>query len=477
MASDDLLHGAMQENVLTLLCVSDQHCQLIRNAVPSHLFSTFLYRDIVDRVYDYVDRFKKAPGEHLPDLCEDLLTSKEKGENTKVILMAIRDLSDGLNEEYVLSQLQHFTRQQQLKLGIMQGAEAIQAGKLDEAEAIIEKSMRGRLAMFDPGLGLEGALKKLKEGKDDTQRLVVGIPELDKYGFGPGKKELHMLMAPPKRGKTWWLVHLAKYALLQHWRVLYITLEVSEEIIGRRVLQSLFSMTLRETKELYSTVFEVDSLGRLTGFGKQVLERPAITSPETLKSLGKKIAGFRQKKNLVIKSFPTASLTMAGLRAYLDALETMHHFSPDLILVDYADLMRVDPNNYRISLGTVYKELRGLAVERNLAIATASQTNREGSTAKLINDTHTAEAYSKIADVDAAISYNQTRDERDLKTARLYVMAGRNDRDRYSVLLSQNYEIGQFAMQSRMLDYDYWNLIQENRNSNGLVEEEGEGGE
>lgn len=470
MDHDEQLHGALQENVLTLVCTSDQHCQLVRNAVPSSLFSTFLYRDIVDRVYDYVDRFKKAPGNHLPDLCEDLLKTREKGENTRLILGAIRDLSEGLNEEYVISQLQTFTRQQQLKLGIMQGAEAIQAGDLEKAEAIIEKSMRGRLSMFEPGLSLDETLKHLKEGKEDTPRILTGIPELDRYGFGPGRKELHLMLAPPKRGKTWWLVHLVKHALLQRWKVLYLTLEVSEEIIGRRILQSLFSMTLRETKDLSNSVFELDKLGRLTGIGREKLERPAITDPKAMKDLAKKLSGFRQRKNLVIKSFPTASLTVPGFKAYLDALEATQRFTPDIVLLDYADLMRVDTNNYRISLGTLYKELRGIAVERNMALATASQANREGSTAKLIGDTHVAEDYSKIAICDAAISYNQTRDERDLKTARLYVLAGRNDRDRYSVLVSQNYDIGQFVMQSRMLDFDYWNIVQDARN--GMVEEE-----
>lgn len=465
MAYEDQLSGALQENVLTLVCTSDKHCQLVRNAVPSKLFSTYLYRDIVDRVYDYIDQFKAAPKDHLPDLCEDLLESKEKGENTRALLEAVRDLSEGLNTDYVLSQLERFNRQQTLKLGIIQASEFIQAGNLDQAESIMEQSMRSRLSMFDAGMDLDQALKKIREPKGDNERLLTNIPELDRYGFGPTKKELHLMLAPPKRGKTWWLVHLAKQAMLQRWKALYITLEVSEEIIGRRALQSLFSLTYRETDSLWQSGFETDSIGRLIGFDKEVLKRPAMSDPKAIKELAKKLSGFRQKRNLIIKSFPTGSLTINALRAYLDALESMKRFTPDIILLDYADLMRVDAANYRISLGNLYKELRGLAVERNVAISTASQANREGSTAKVIGDTHVAEDYSKIAICDAAYSYNQTRDERDLKLARLYVLAGRNDKDRYSVLLSQNYDVGQFAVQSRMLDYDYWNLLQGAQNA------------
>jgi replicative DNA helicase len=471
MAShQDALTGALQENVLTLVCYSDENCQLVRHAVPSSLFSTFLYRDVVDRVYDYIDKFKKAPGDHLPDILEDLLESKKEGPNVEALVFSIKQLSENLNTKYVVTQLEHFTRQQSLKLGIVEAADAIQAGDLDRAENIIDKSRKARLSMFDPGSTLSDIMGKLKNPKDENQRILINIPELDRYGYGPGRGELSLFLAPPKRGKTWWLIHLAKYALMQKWRVLYITLEVSDEIIGKRTLQSLFSVTQKTIKDFPVSHFKTDSLGRLTDINIGQMERPSLAEVKDLKAVEKKLEKMRLKDNMIIKAFPTGTLTVNMLKAYLEALEASARFMPDLIVLDYADLMKVDADNYRITLGNLYKDLRGIAVERNLALATASQSNRQGATAKTIDGTHVAEDYSKIAICDSAISYNQTTDERHLKLARLYTLAGRNDADQFSVLVSQAYQVGQFALESRALDFDYWNIV--NQAQDGVVEEE-----
>jgi hypothetical protein len=86
---------------------------------------------------------------------------------------------------------------------------------------------------------------------------------------------------------------------------------------------------------------------------------------------------------------------------------------------------------------------------------------------------HAAEDYSKIAISDAVITYNQTLSEKALGIARLFVTAGRNDEDKFNVIIKQSYPIGQFCLESRMMDRDYWSILGV---SNGVVEEEeGEG--
>jgi len=173
---------------------------------------------------------------------------------------------------------------------------------------------------------------------------------------------------------------------------------------------------------------------------------------------------------LVIRQFPTGALTVRELKAYLDSLEMSQRIVPDLLLVDYADLMSVGTRDYRHELSTLYKDLRGLAVERNIAVATASQANRESSGKKFITGRGVAEDFSKIATADVVITYNRTEAEMRLGTARLYVDKGRNEEDKFSVLIAQNYKTGQFCLGStRMMDR-YWRALEQGVNDE--VEEE-----
>ncbi len=159
---------------------------------------------------------------------------------------------------------------------------------------------------------------------------------------------------------------------------------------------------------------------------------------------------------MVVKQFPTGSLTISGLQAYLDLLESTCDFVPDLLLVDYADLMYVDERDYRIGIGQLYKHLRGIAVERDFAIATASQANRGGVGAVHITERNVAEDFSKIATADTIITFNQTVEEKRLGLARLHVANSRDDGDNITVLITQNYTRGQFVIQSALMQPVYW---------------------
>lgn len=270
---------------------------------------------------------------------------------------------------------------------------------------------------------------------------------------------------------TWMLIWMAKQALIQRWKVLYLTLEVDARIIGRRTLQSIWSLTKKDSAEVVMPSFD-DNDGRLVGVSMTKYDKWAsLARPSDLKALGAKLRDFRPSENMVIKQFPTGQLTHSKLVAYLDALETYERFVPDMIVIDMPKLMNYDARNLRIELGAEFERLRGVGVERNMAVVAAHQVNREGSQAKVANFGDVAEDISIVGTCDQALWYNQTPAEKELKLARLWVGAGRNDVSGYTVLLSQAYEIGQFCIESRMLTYDYWNLLNKDRNGDSEKEE------
>ena len=173
--------------------------------------------------------------------------------------------------------------------------------------------------------------------------------------------------------------------------------------------------------------------------------------------------------DLIIKEFPTNSLTVDGLRAYLESLKLMQGFVPDIILVDYADLLHKSRENLRLELQGIYEELRRLAVEENVAVATATQANRQAESARHVSLEHLAEDYAKAAISDKIVTFSQTQQEYMLGLARLFVAKCRSERQNFSVVISQNYAIGQFILQAAEFQaMDYWALVDPPKQQGGL---------
>jgi hypothetical protein len=207
------------------------------------------------------------------------------------------------------------------------------------------------------------------------------------------------------------------------------------------------------------TRFQRDSLNRISGFDT-LKAKPALSmdDPHIRKKLERRIDRWstRLLDNIIIKEFPSGHLTVLQLRAYLDNLETSEKFVPDLLIVDYPDLLKLDKDNYRLDLDDAFKELRGLAVSRNIALAAVSQSHRSAAKAKQVGVENVAEAYSKIAHSDVVLTYTQTPAENKLGLARLHVAAGRNDKDKFTVVISQAYNTGQFVVDSSIMRGTYW---------------------
>lgn len=457
------ISGALQENLLTLLCFSAKSAALIRSAVEPSLFSSPLYRETVARVYDFLDRHKTTPGEHLPDLLEDILLRKDvEAEVAERLVVSILSMREKINEDYVLSQLGSFVRRQRLTGALIRASELVQEGDLERAEVELENGLRTRLQLFSPGTSLANGWEKAFTGEVRVDVVPTGVKELDAWELGAARGELHLFLGPPKRAKSWWLINVAKRALLARLRVCYVTLELSENQVIQRMLQSLFSIMRRKAKVEVSRLHS-DELGRFVRFERdEISGRTSFFDQGAKQEVERRMERLHVRDNFLVKRFPTRALTMPGLRAYLDALERAHNFIPDVLIVDYPDLMHVDPKYLRVELGAIFQDLRGIAVERNLIVPTVSQANRAGAEARLLMDTHAAEDWSKIFTADTVLTYSQTVAEKELGLARLFVSNTRvSERDRFVVLVSQSYQIGQFCLESALMTDGYWNCIKE----------------
>lgn len=460
--TDERMSGALQENVLTLLCFDDHHCKLIRAAVTPHIFESAVFREVAGHAIDFIDRYGVAIKDHLPDHIEHILRSddKRKADTYARLLDNLLQSKETVNAEYVMSSLHKFVRGQNWKSAIVQATEAAQDNRMDEVELIMSKALKNQVVSFSGGLSLSKPEDVLSiMDMPEEEGFDLGIPELDRRGIIPRRKEQLMFIAPRGRGKSWFITHCAKQALLQRWSVVIISLEMSEKRYAARMLQSFYSISRRESEVLVPR-FVLDKQGGLLDIAPERIHRITMQDSNIKEILTNKVKrDFRRRPPFRIKEFPTKQLSMQGLEAYLDNLERYENMTPDLILIDYPDLMKLNVNNLRLELGDVLAEIRGLGVRRNAATVVVSQGNREAETASLVTGAHAAEDISKIATPDTVFTYSQTTMEKKLSLARLFVEKARNEDSKMQILLSQAYGIGQFALDSVLLDAGYWDML------------------
>lgn len=465
MDQEQRLSGALQENILTLLCFDDHAAKLIRSTVTPKLFESAVFREVATQACDFLDQFGTAIKEHLPDTLEHILKGDDKRKATSYqrLLDNLYSSSTSVNSEYVLAQLNKFVRQQTLKSAIVKAVEAMEDGRVDEAEVEMQRGLNSQIVTFDSGLNFSDPAQVMGLTDDvEEEGFDLGIPELDSVGVIPRRKEMMMLIAPRGRGKSWFITHCAKMGLLQRWKTVVITLEMSEKRYGARFLQSFFSLSTRESEVTLARLVKGKDGGLQDVLHEQV-EAMVLRQPKTNEFLARRISRqFSRRPPLWIKQFPTKACTMPMLEAYLDGLERFHGFTPDLVIVDYPDLMSHDMKNKRLELGEIVEGLRGLAVKRNAAMVTVSQPNAEGERATTITGNMASEDISKLATVDVMLTLNQTLAEKKLGLARLWVDKARNNTDKFAVLITQSYNIGQFCMDSCRMSDSYWEYLSDN---------------
>ena len=249
--------------------------------------------------------------------------------------------------------------------------------------------------------------------------ITTGCKQLDDvlYRKGWGRKELSLIMAPAKGGKSMACIYFAKGACIHGHNVLYVTLEVATDIVSARLDACVTDTEMRE----------------LTNKSSEVKRR--VEGVKSLKNRGL----------LHIKEYPSGSLKVSNLRRYLESARNKG-VQYDLICVDYADLMapEVKSPNQIENFRQIYVDLRALAFEYNCAILTATQTNREGAKAKVAEMTHVAEDFNKIRTADIVISINTTKEERLKGEARLYFVASRNQESGITLKIKQDIPKMQF---------------------------------
>lgn len=453
---------------MTLLAFDDRHGKQVLGVLDLKYFDR-PYRDLAEKIIDFRGRYKKPPGvAHIDDLFDAMLErgNPDQRRQVKDLLGSMVQQHRTLNSEFVAGRVTEFIRRQTLKDGVIRAGERIGQGGAntdDEVAEILEKALKSRVETMHSGTFLDDADMALTFLDHPAESFRWGIPALDKRQLGPTRKEVLMYIAARKRGKTWAMTHLGKQGVVEGYKTCHISLEMSEAKIAQRYLQSMFAAAKRKDRNLI-TRLEMDDFGNIEKLVKDhQAPRYNFEDPDIRSKLYARIKQSGMKfGNLVIKDFPSGTLTIGRLNSYLDRLADQEGFIPDMIIIDYPRLMKIGkPEHLRIELGQLFVDIRGIAVERNAALICPHQGNRDATTAKEVDETNASEDISTVATSDTVITYSQTKAEKSLKLARLTVTNARNDEDGLCVLITQNYATGQFCLSSAMVTSRYEMALRE----------------
>ena len=199
---------------------------------------------------------------------------------------------------------------------------------------------------------------------------------------GLPNKTLNIALAGTGVGKSLFMCHCASSSLLEGKNVLYITLEMAEEKIAERIDANLLNINIQDITDLPKMMFE-----------------------SKVNSIAKKTQG-----QLIIKEYPTASAHSGHFKALIQELRLKKKFNPDIIFIDYLNICastryrgNANVNSYSY-IKAIAEELRGLAVEANLPIVSATQTTRSGFASSDIDLTDTSESFGLPATADLMIA-------------------------------------------------------------------------
>ena len=458
------LSEEIQQGLLLLLIHDPIKYVVIREVMEEKYFIK-PYDSLAKLAFKFIDAYNSCPSVHI----YELINNEISNEDLKQELVGISDILGSIwekkqhNADYIMSQLDKFVRRAGWVSTLEESLTYLQKGEIEKIEEIVDKQIKKRVALFDPGSRIDSEfLDYLLTPENKEWEFQFGIPSFDEKELGFLRGELVMLTQPSKTGKTMGLIHMAKTNILkQNKKICHINLEVAHSEIRKRYVQSFFELTKHKMERVIVSLFERDVEDRFVGINRDIFSTGYLSDPEEIEGIrNDKIMGLLHD-NLIIRTFPSGSLTVGMLRVYLENLIEREKYYPDIVIVDYPDIMKIEDKRGKdyLNLDQLFIDLRGVAGEYNIGMLVASQTNKEGTKANKSDGTHAAGSYGKIANADVNLSYSQKQREKELGLARLSISEARRIESGLTAIISQSYHLSQYCLDSILMENNYFDVV------------------
>src|SRR5210317_718519 len=385
---------SFQSKVVSALITDNKFLDTISEITTPKFFENDANKWIISEILSYHEEYRKPP---TLDVFKSQLSKVDNEVLKKTVVEQLRHVFTNIGNvdlDYIKNEFTSFCINQNLKGVILQSVDLLKAGSYDRIKDLVDSAMK---VGQQTDLGMDYVLD-YDERMKDLKRTTVPtrwepINDLMDGGLGPG--ELGVVVAPSGVGKTWILTAIGAEAVRSGLSVVHYTMELSEHYVGAR----------------YDTVF--------TGI-------PSVELKDKKEEVKGKIKNLRGK--LLIKYFPPKGVTVKKLQTHIEKMTAMGN-KPDLIIVDYADLLLSNSSKSVDSTyqeqGGVYIDLRGMGGELEIPIWTASQTNRSAIDSEVIEADKIADSYAKVMNADFIMSWSRKSKDKLNNTARAHIMKNR----------------------------------------------------
>jgi replicative DNA helicase len=379
--------------ILRNLLYNEEYLRKVVPFIKAEYFEEITQKVIFEEIWNFVQEYNQATTKEV--LCIEI---EKRSDITDASFKEITQLISYLEDvptdyDWLLDTTEKWCRDRAIYLALMESI-ALADGKDKEKDRdAIPSILSDALAVsFDTHVGhdylldYEARYESYHRKEDKIEFDLEFFNKITKGGLP--NKTLNIALAGTGVGKSLFMCHVASGALLDGKNVLYITMEMAEEKIAERIDANLLNVPIQEITELPKVMFE-----------------------DKVTKLAQKTQG-----TLIIKEYPTASAHSGHFRALLNELALKKSFRPDIIFVDYLNICASSRyrgnstvNSYSY-IKAIAEELRGLAVEANVPIVSATQTTRSGYGSSDVELTDTSESFGLPATADLMFALISTEE-------------------------------------------------------------------
>ena len=383
----------IENTILSNLIHDEEYCRKVLPFLKAKYFSDRKESIAFDEINKFFDTYNKPL---TPEILaiemskrKDLSATEDKELGDFIVTLAQRET----NKDWLLSETETFCKKRAVYNAILDSIGIIEGRDKERQDDAIPALLSDALGVsFDSHVGhnyIDDGDSRFEFYHKVEEKIPFDLDMLNKITKGGlSNKTLNVILAGTGVGKSLFMCHCAAANLLDNKNVLYITMEMAEERIAERVDANLLNLSMDELKVVDKPIFD----SRLDKVRK--------------KSHGK----------LIIKEYPTAGAHAGHFRALLEELKLKQEFTPDIIYIDYLNICSSQRLRYGANVNsytyvkTIAEELRGLAVEYNVPIVSATQTTRSGFTNSDPGLEDTSESFGLPATVDLMLALISTED-------------------------------------------------------------------
>ena len=373
----------IERTALKNLIHNEDYCRKVLPFIKEDYFSDRLEKLLFTEIYKFVNKYNNLPTKESLSIEINSNRTITEDEYKKITEILGTLNPEPVNLEWLVETTETFCKDRAIHNAILGGIQIIDGrDKTHTPEYLPEMLSEALSVSFDQKVGHDYLLESKERYdfyKKKEERLELDLDFFNKITRGGiPSKTLNICLAGTGVGKTMFMTHLASSILLQGKNVLYITLEMAEERIAERIDANLLNVGMSDLEELPYQMYETK-----------------------INKLQSKTTG-----QIIIKEYPTASAHTGHFKNLISELALKKSFKPDIVFVDYLNICSssrfkagANVNSYTY-IKSIAEELRGLAVEHDIPIFSATQTTRGGYVSSDVGLEDTSESFGLPATAD-----------------------------------------------------------------------------